>query len=352
MSRDDNFDPNASDDSSQQSSDGNSPYGYNTTPHPEDAPEGFNGQWNRDSNQDNGSSSFPYSQSYPSTPGNDNAYGNGYEGYTQGYGVAEGSGASIPMEQANGQIDVMRAVSYGFRSVFSNAAVWILGTFLLGLAFVALSLLIGFALVAVSPDSDAFSTTSSASSIFLNVFFAVLAIAVTVFILRGALTEVSGRKARFRDFFAPVNVAQTVVLLVVLSGVSYLFTIGIDSMYGEVVSVNQSTGEIAVNDSALIAQLVFVLILVLINPLYAYWTWYTADGRHTAMDAARTGLRDAARNYVPLLIFSIVSSILIVVATVITFALALIILGPVMLLINAHLYRQMSGGAIPVNTRS
>ncbi|WP_080794625.1 hypothetical protein [Corynebacterium pacaense] len=328
-----------------------SPYGYNPTPHPEDAPGGFQSTGGHGTGSGGYGGYGGYSdyatgggdpRGYPSYPGH------GYEGYAQNGRGGGIPGAAVPMERASGRVDVMRAVRFGFRAEFGNPAVWILGTIGVGFAFFVIALMVGFGSLAIDPSGQALAGTNSVLGIALNLIVGALTIAVTVFVLRGALVEVDGTRARLRDFFSPVNAWQTVLIMVVLSVTSYLLSAGIDSAFGNFIVVDESSGEVEFNSGPLLMQLVFLLVLVLVNPLYAFWIWYTSDGRHSAASAAGTGFRDAVRNYGPLLAFSVISGIVLVIAAIVTLTLALIVLAPAQILINAHLYRQMSGGMIPV----
>lgn len=326
---------------------GSASYGYQPTHHPEDAPGGFNPGNNAMGNQNGSGFSSSNSHSY------DTPY-SGYEAYdgnnANAYGTDSNQGGA-PLETATGRVDVMRAVRFGFKTVFSNPAIWILGTVVLGFLFILLSMLLGMLVFFVDQDGMMGNDPLSPGNLILNIVITVATFAVTICVMRGALIQTDGRKARLGDFFRPINVGQTVILLIVFTVIGLV--VGTITSIGttETMTVDEGLGTVEVNNSLLTIVLLAAIVMALINPLYAYWVYYTSDGRENAVGAASHGFKDAMRNYLPLLAYSIVSGIVVLVLSLVTLLLALVILLPASMLINAHLYRQMSGGQVPVEVR-
>ncbi|BAU96259.1 hypothetical protein N24_1997 [Corynebacterium suranareeae] len=318
---------------------GNNPSGddaptpYGPTSHPEDAPGGFQG-YNNGYNSGQGSGQG-YGEPYP--------YQNSY----QGYGASQQQGGGL-LEPGSGKVDLMRAIRFGFKATFANPVVWILGTVVLGLAVVILSGIGGYLAYSLDPTAASATSGISTGEIIINVISAVVGFAISICVMRGALLTVDGNKVRYADFFRPINVGQTVILMIVLGVIGGIVGIAVTMLTGEMVVVDETVSAVEVNNGALGMFFILFFLLFLINPLYSYWIYYTADGHHTAGSAARTGFKDALRNYPMLLLYSFVSGIVTAIIGVITLGLALVILVPALMLATVHIYRQMSGGNIPV----
>ena len=354
--------------------DGDTPKRYHRTSHPEDAPGGFNPGYGAAADGTGGYPQGGYPQGgYP--PGSRNAGGPAYSGYEpypgggyQGYsprddaytGYGQGTfgqytgqdEGGTPLESTNGQVNIMRAVRFGFKAVFANPAVWILGTVLVGLLFIILSILLGFMMFAIDPGAAMNNDPLSPANVILNLVISVIAWGIAICVIRGALIETDGRRARLPEFFRPVNVGQTVILLVIITVVGLVVSTLIQGDTSEMVTVNETTGELAVQSAVFTRLLVLFVISGLLSPLYSYWIYYTSDGRENAVGAATHGVADAARNYPKLLLYNILSAVVILIAIPLTLLLGLVIFLPVSVLISAHLYRQMSGGRVPVEYRS
>lgn len=331
---------------------GAAPDRYRPTNHPEDAPGGFNPGYGTSNYGGASSSAYSGYEPYPGTTGggygNADAYG-GYESGTFGQ-YAGPDDNNRPLEPTDGRIDIMRAVRFGFKSVFANPAVWILGTVIVGLVFLVLSILLGFLMVAFDPQAVMGNDPWAPVNIIINVVISVLAWIIYIAAMRGALIETDGRRARLKDFFHPVNAGQTAILLVIFTVLGLALSLIVQSDTQSAVVVNEVTGEVAVDSGLLGRMALFVVIAGLLNPLYSYWVYYTSDGRENVVGAARNGFADAARNYPKLLLYSVLSGVVIMVFGPLTLFLGLVIFLPVSVLIAAHLYRQMSGGKVPVDS--
>ena len=200
-----------------------------------------------------------------------------YSGYGQGtFGQYTGQDeGGIPLETTDGRVNVMRAVRFGFKAVFANPAVWILGTILVGLLFVILSTLLGFVMFAVDPNGAMNNDPLSPANLLLNVVTSVIVWAIAICVIRGALIETDGRRARVSEFFRPINVGQTVILFVFLTVVGLVISTIIQGDTSEMVTVNETTGEVAVESAVFTRLLVLLLISGLLSPLYSYWIYYT-----------------------------------------------------------------------------
>lgn len=343
--------------------DGDVPKRYHRTSHPEDAPGGFNpgygaGYPQGGYPQGGGDAGGPAYSGYEPYPGGGyqgySARDDAYTGYGQGtFGQYTGQDeGGTPLETTNGQVNIMRAVRFGFKAVFANPAVWILGTVLVGLLFILLSTLLGFLMFAIDPDAAMSNDPLSPANVILNLVTSVIIWAIAICVIRGALIETDGRRARIPEFFRPINVGQTALLLFIMTVVGLVVSTAIQGDAVEALSFDEGTGEFAVESAVFTRLLALLVISGLLGPLYSYWIYYTSDGRETAVGAVTHGVADAARNYPKLLLYSILSTVVIMIAVPLTLLLGLVIFMPVSVLISAHLYRQMSGGRVPVEHRA
>ncbi|MFP7364674.1 hypothetical protein SFC07_02655 [Corynebacterium callunae] len=332
---------------------------YEPTSHPEDAPGGLRPYGAAGSQAQDPYSGYSAGQqgSYGVNPYPDpNA---GYQaGAFQGAGYRadayqSGTAGQLPLETGTGHVDLMRAVKFGFRTVFANPAIWILGTIVLGIAYMLISGLSGMIAFAIDPEGTATAGNSmlSPANLAVNVLMFIISSAVTISVLAGALVAVDGQKTALRDFFKPQNVSQTVLLLFIIGVFSLVLSSISSGIATNAITVDEVAGTFSVDESSLGILAVGLLIIALLSPLYSFWTFYTADGKHTAASAVSQGIKDAARNYPKLLLFQILGGFVLVVFGLVTLLLGFIVLIPAYFLACAHLYRQMSGGAIPAELR-
>lgn len=322
----------------------NSPFQpYPSTPHPEDQPQGgYPGPGQ-------GSGQLPGYQGYGAYPQQgQNQYGQqGYEqqGYNQ-YGQPNqyGGPGGPGLVRGDGRVNIMMAVRFAFKATFANGLIWLLGTLLFLFAIFALSM--GVTFLAIDPSSP--TGMNPLMMDVSNFLISAVAVVLSVFIYTGALSQVNKPKIQLSDFWTKLHFWPTlgVVILVALIGgvvggvISFL-------LMGPLMSDPTTVTPEQVM-SMFGALAVVILVVLLISPLTSYMAWYAADGREGVFGAVRAGFRDGARNYLRLLAFMVVASILMTVAIMITLGLAMIILVPAYLLAMAHIYRQMAGEPHPV----
>lgn len=350
---------------------GGFPKRYQPTNHPEDAPGGFNPNYRAPGGNSGGGfrggygpgptgatgSSYSGYQPYPGAGGNAgyHSYGQPYSGYGPGSDGFNGGGpdqGGVALEKADGNVNIMRAVRFGFKSVFANPAVWILGTVVVGIVFMFISVTMSFIMMAVDPDAVISGDLLAPANIIMNLVVAIFSWAVMICVMRGALLEVDGHRARLADFFRPINVGQTLFLLVIMGVVGLVFAGFLQFDTADMTRVNETTAEVTFDEAALGRLAIYIAVSTLVGPLHAYWIYYAADGRENALGAIRRGFLDSARNYFKLLAYSILAFVAAVVGTIVTLALGLVVLLPASMLIAVHLYRQISGGNIPVENRN
>ncbi|MDR7329506.1 hypothetical protein [Corynebacterium guangdongense] len=298
---------------------------YRPTPHPEDA----------------GPHAFP-------------SYGMGYGmGYRQGVdgGYRPRPLGAAAMEQGSGRIDVMRAISWGFRQAYRNWPVWILGV-LVFMAFSGLAGAIG-GLVGTPGVNGAGMAVSSV----LNVLVSLALVAVGVFALRGALHQVDEPGMGWGHFTRDVNFWPTLLLQFIIGLLTTALMalvaggilLGSVDQFADPTALDLATeAELAAWLAALVGALALVLLVsVLLNPLVVFMPYYLVERRADLLGSVREGFRAGIRNYLRLLLTYAAAGVLAVLAVVLTFGVAAIFLVGPWYLAQAHMYRQAAGGAIP-----
>lgn len=299
---------------------------------------------------------YPSYPSYPSTPHPEDAPGYGeqpyqpYQGY-QGYaGYRESAPHGGGQPTGDGKVRPMEAVSWAFGQTFRNWQVWILGALALGVAVFALS--IGMDVAFGGPSADLAYQAGFGYQAAQAVMGLILGV-LSIFIYHGALRQVDKEKMGFGDFTGNVNFWSAFgvfVVIQVISGIILSLVIGPILMGGnEIANMQMATQDEALATlSRLFAGLMIVLFLaLLVAPLTMFMVWFAVDRRAGFGGAFGAGLRAGARNYLPLLLFTFVSGVAAMVLAMVTFGLAMIVIGPALLLAQAHLYRQAAQGPLP-----
>ncbi len=92
-----------------------------------------------------------------------------------------------------------------------------------------------------------------------------------------------------------------------------------------------------------------MVVALLAYPLYCLITYPAVEGRTGFGGAFVLGFKAGARNYLPLLGFIILTTVMLVVGGLVTLTIGFIVLLPVNLLAATCVYRQATGGRIPAN---
>lgn len=334
-------------------------------------PRGGGSGNNNGNNQDDGQQGpqgpkYPQYPSYPSTPHpEDNAGGFGQSGYGGGPGYAgygydqqgpgygqqgrPGFGGGPTQVVGNGKVDVLMAVRWAFRATFSNALVWILGTFLLFVVAV-----VGFTVLmflTMDPMGGSTAGLSAATTVF-TLIATVVTMVVAVFIYNGALRQADQTRIGFGDFFRNLNFWPTLAVTVIVGAAGWALNQLLLLLFSSPTVVTDPTAMTELSSEAMMQvsgmSMIATLLLLLLQPLHSYMVWYAADRREGILGAIINGFKDGARNYFQLLAFLIVSSIAMLLAAVVTLGLAMVVLMPAWILIQAHLYRQMAREPHPV----
>ncbi|MDK8449754.1 hypothetical protein [Corynebacterium mastitidis] len=247
-----------------------------------------------------------------------------------------------------GKANVMDAVRWALKAVFASWYIWILGTLAIGLV---IGVVAGVSFYFAGPDYSAMSDAEAvdysmnANSV-ANGAVGLAQFFLTPFLLVGLLAQVTKRRISLADFFR--NVPYFKVLGVsILQGILLVGTV---LFLVVLLIVFSRFGHMIAPEATFIGLLCILGLLLavwLLGPLFSLWTWYAADG-HGVGESIKLGVAAGKRNYPQLLLFSFLSTLVILVGGLLTLGLGLLILTPACYLAIAHIYRQASGGQLPV----
>ncbi|RNE49321.1 hypothetical protein [Corynebacterium alimapuense] len=306
---------------------------------------------------------FPNYPAYPSTPHPEDSasYGasestpSSYPGY-QHYNVdganwaaTSGGYAAGQQPQGTGKVQIREALGWAFKTTFRNWALWIFGLLALMAAGIVVS-------VAFDLLTGAFTSGGSVETgwgyqlgqLLLTVIFAGVMIAV----YHGALRQIDQAKVGLNDFVDRVNFWPSLgmsLLVQIVSGVVaviFVLPLVIPMLGVDVLNITDAEA-MDLLGQIFLALAVVLLISALISPLVTFIVWYLVDRKTGFWEAISQGVRNGLANYAKLLLFFVLAMIVSMIAMVMTFGLALIILMPVGILTQAMLYRQMSSGPLP-----
>lgn len=277
----------------------------------------------------------PYS--YPPTS-RDGTYDPGYA-----YGYFQPN-----KKRGTGLINVMDAVGWGFKATFRGAGVWILGCF--GLFFLA-------AAVGTVPNSG----NSESSATYADLIFQVFLWATMVLGVNASLRHIDhdainwncvGEKMRFGPLFGTVVLiglalsALQAIIVMVFGASAAIEMVNSGVLYGEDADPQQILKALG-----RLAGVLFIggVLEWLLLPLYIFIPWAVGDSEDKWTSQIAAGYRAGLANYGKILLWSLLFSICAALVTLVTVGLALLIIAPATVLMVAHMYRQATGGVLPVD---
>ena len=264
------------------------------------------------------------------------SYGGSHEENTQGY-----AGYHAGQPQHTGKVSAIDAVSWAFRTVFSNWKLWILGTLLagiLGVVFFAISGGVGAATASAEGDL-------SASSTIMQIISWVIGIVLTLMLMRLALFQIDDSRTGWGYLFKNVRWWQPLVIMVVIGIVGGL--ISFVAVRGSAAGLADNAEQLSDEEAfaAVMGMLgvlaVISLISFFVQPLFSLMQWFAADGDSVG-DAVKKGFQAGKNNYGQMLLLAILN-FFIIVAGFLLLGIGLIVAYPVTLLAQAHMFRQCAG---------
>ncbi len=249
----------------------------------------------------------------------------------QSYGWAMAGGSST--------VNIGQAISFGFKVVFVQPAVWLLGTVVVGIVyFVSLVLVLaGYQLITGTDPLESFLTHT-----YEPVQWLLFGLPQPIFCAAG-LIQLDGYKITTKGITQRLGYLRSLGTHLLASAALFGIILIIDYMQNDVYSLEEVT---------LVTTLVKVFVpwagLVIASILLTFSLPFAVDGRAFYLEAIKQSVTVAARVFLPLFAFHMLLLIINIAALFLTCGVALIITIPATFLAILHMYRQASGGVYPV----
>ncbi|CAB0566857.1 hypothetical protein CIP107534_01418 [Corynebacterium diphtheriae] len=276
------------------------------------------------------------------------SYSGSYAGYSSGTSSAGEQkfhkDLKDPFVEHAGKADIFAAIEYGFRIVFKKP-LWILGAFLI-LAVVgvgtATAMYLSFGASGGFEDPSAVPDPSIRGTDFLVNFGSIL---IAAFGIRLVLLQLDGLPITLGEVFTKARWLKTTATEFLIF-ILLLIPMGISLAVLFVTAFNLQTG-----GSWVPFVLVLVLILVVatfISPFFTYAPYFVCDGRASVIEGIRLGFVQVSKNYWQAVGFSVFNFLISTFGLLITLGLGAIIIVPAMMNAQAHMYRQIAQGTVPL----
>lgn len=276
------------------------------------------------------------------------SYSGSYAGYSSGRSSAGEQkfhkDLKDPFVEHSGKANIGAAIEYGFRIVFKKP-LWILGAFfvlaVVG-AGVATTTYLSFGASGGLEDPNAVPESSTGGTDFLINFGSIL---VAAFGIRLVLLQLDGLPITFGEVFTKARWLKTTATEFLIFILLFI-PLGISLAVVFVTAFNLQT-----EGSWMPFVLALVLILVVatfISPFVTYAPYFVCDGRASVIEGIRLGFVQVSRNYWQAVGFSFFNLLISTFGLLITLGIGAIIIVPAMMNAQAHMYRQIAQGTVPL----
>ena len=319
---------------------------------------------------------------YPEYPGNEpEDITNPYAAFPPDTHEADQPGYYMAPEDApthtDGKLRPLEAIAFGIKRPADNYLPWF------GYVLIMLAVSVLLNVVASMPGTAATDPAAAATSpvsMGFSVINGLVSLVLSIAGIVAGIRCVDRRKVPFSQFFSGISWLP-MIGMIILQGLISLVVIAIVIVvspgardFAAAVADNAdalSTGATADPADPAAAQemtdlmmslpwgsLAITVILVLIvslvlSPLISYWAYFLGDTAHGSGSfgkAIADGFRAGARNIGQIIILNIIVGVFVTVGILITFGLGMFYLLPVAYLVQAHAYRQIAGGPVPLSS--
>lgn len=281
-------------------------------------------------NDQGGSDSPAWSQAgqqpYPGQPyGPQDPYSQqSYHGQ-QAYPGQPGTQFGTPNAATSGRSSATDFVSSAWHLFSHNPLPWILVTLVIGIANV---------LSMVAPEA-----TSSVTGSIGSLFFTVLIVVITAFMIRGALLEVDGHKPSIGAFFTFHNFGWYILANIII-GLIVGIPMGLGlGMFFTAIIIGGSTSFIVIS----LIVMILTLTLGIVVTFFLYWTLnFVIDRNMNAIDAIRSSYNAIKSDLGNLLLLTLLNTVILAVGMALC-GLGMLIAYPVTILASTIAYRKVTG---------
>lgn len=320
-------------------SDGNQDWPrYESTNHPEDQ-SGY-GYENYGSQNQGTPANDPYGQY--NAGGGLPSY-NTSAGYDSQYSDYNNGDATQPVANP----DIFHAIRWGFAATFRNWSLWILG----GIAFFIVAVVAGGGLGLAMGSMGVQSTYSEIISSLL-----ILLVMPIVYAL--ILHQIDHQNTGWGHIGSNMNYGPTVGISLIVQVATwllmgaplYLMGMNDQDLFAQEVVSSQDMNEFLIKFGG--TMLVIFVLAIAISPFVFSLVWLVADRRASIGSSFGQSIAIGKAYYLKILGYSVIAGLMTVVLLIFTLGLAGIIVIPAVQLASGHFYRQISGGAVPAESRS
>lgn len=281
---------------------------------------------------------------------------NPYADTTPHYGSGEHQYQHQDTEPVKNTVKLMPSISFGISSTFGNPLL-ILGVFLTFVGMFAVSILLSLAISMatgfdelVNPATGALTTDgiafSSILSLSLNIPTTIVSLLLTVILYHIGMKALQSPKIQFQGLFSGMRLLPAIGASLLASLVQLvIFTLAILVLLVPV-GVLLLWDMNPLDESTYIPRILFLCVVAMIMSLFVtpfnlLAPFYALDG-HSVTDSVMAGLRDAKKYYWVLMGYTLLTSVVGVLLSMVTLGLGFLIVIPVTGIALAHLYYQIN----------
>lgn len=250
-------------------------------------------------------------------------------------------------------VAVMSAISYGFKAVFKNPVLWIVGALLFCVVAFFFAFVFGLGQLFYGLDSGGLDPENlnaysepSVVKILLNLLSYVPLILVSPLILTAALLQIDGNQVTWDAIKARMNYQQAIyasLLTLLISGIPLV----IQQYLSMSATSIDAYGEVQLHTGKIIGSFLLGLIVWLLTIILMFAIYLAVESRATATEAITQSAKAVFTSFWPILGYMILMILICAVGTIFTLFIGIIILGPASVNASAHVYRQATNAPYP-----
>ncbi|EEI17360.1 hypothetical protein M3A76_09395 [Corynebacterium sanguinis] len=244
--------------------------------------------------------------------------------------------------KGTGKMNALEAWGYGFRQTFANWQTWIV---------IALLLIL-------------LPTLASAFIPFVGFLFGLAMLFLAPFLYSFALAQTLSKHWKFDGMKAPTygsTLGMALLVGLISTLISLVFIVISAMIFGGSIMATLSAVDPAQLEGDPMAALPLIgaffrivaltaFLMLFVTPFLVFQVWYAADNACSFGDAFKEGFSAGARNYLQLLLATIIYMLLMI-PVALTLGLGALIVVPAYYLALAYAYRQVSGGPVPTEAQ-
>ncbi|AKK06119.1 hypothetical protein CMUST_09010 [Corynebacterium mustelae] len=250
-------------------------------------------------------------------------------------------------------IAIMSAITYGFKAVFQNPVLWIVGALVYFVVAITLGMLLGvgqalFAFQDTGLDPENLSTYSEPSlvGIIINFLSYIPLILLMPVIQTAALLQLDGSAVTWDAIKSRMNYSQAFfasILVAVITGIPLV----IQQFLASDMTFVDAYGNLQFDSGKFVISLFLGLVVWLLSFFLIFATYFAVESRATATEAITQSVKAVLNNFFPILGCMILMGLIAIFGTIFTLFIGIIVFGPASLNATTHVYRQATKAPYP-----